>query len=184
MEQLLAAAQENSTGSSAFSTILSIATIAGLWKMFTKAGEPGWISLIPFYNEYKLCEKVMGNPWYWLRLLVVIIPLIGWVAFFYFQFQIGKATAKAFGQPESWAWGYTFVSPVLYCITGFGNYEYYGPNGERDKRTGDARQAKTVDFDVIKNEPVTPVRETPVAPAGDPNEAGDVEFIFDQDIIE
>lgn len=165
--------------------------------MFQKASEPGWVAIIPFYNQYKLCEKTMGNPWYWVRLFVVIIPIIGWVAYFYFQFQIGKAVARSYGQPESWAWGYTFISPIFYCITGFGKYEYYGVNGSGDTRTGEARQAKTVDFDVTKNEapavePVAPV--APAAPAAPAEEApkaadSDVDFSFEQtdndaDIVE
>lgn len=136
-----------------FSTIWYLAGVAGMWKMFEKAGEDGWKAIIPFYNQYILCDKVMKNPWYWLRLMVVIIPFIGWVAYFYFKYQIGKATARAYGQPDSYAWGYTFIDPVFYCVTGFGQYDYYGPFGSGDTRTGEARQAKTVDFDVVKNEP-------------------------------
>ena len=198
MNSLLAYASENSGGSSSISGIWGIVAIVGMWKMFEKAGEPGWKAIIPFYNEYILCDKVMKNPWYWLRLFVVIIPLIGWIAFFYFQYQIGKATAKAYGQPESWAWGYTFVSPIFYCITGFGQYQYFGPFGVGDRRTGEARQAKTVDFDVVRDEPVAAkvepevkinqvdegvvvneVRDVDFDTAA--NESAEVEFEFSQD---
>lgn len=183
MDSLMTYAQENSSSGSGASFIWWLASTVGLWMMFQKANEPGWISIIPFYNQYKLCEKTMGNPWYWLRLFVVIIPIIGWIAYFYFQFQIGKAVARSYGQPETWAWGYTFISPVMYCITGFGKYDYYGVNGVGDTRTGEARQAKTVDFDVTKTE--APVVE-PVTPAAEPVKeapkaaASDVDFSFEQ----
>ena len=167
MDTLLAYAQENSGGSSMFSTLTWVATAVGLWKMFEKAGEPGWAGIIPFYNMYKLCDKVMGNPWYWLRLFVIIIPVVGWIAYIYFQYQIGKATARAFGQEDAWAWGYTFLSPVFYLLTGFGNYKYYGVMGSGDTRTVEARQAKTVDFDVVKDE--------------EPDES-EVEFNIDQPV--
>ena len=163
------------------SMFIWIATVAGLWKMFEKAGEPGWIGLIPFYNIYKLCEKVMGNPWYWVRLMVGLIPIIGWIPYLYFQYQIGKATAKAYGQEEYWAWGYTFLAPVFYCITGFGNYKYYGVYGRGDTRTTDARQARTVDFEVVKqnqideNVVINDVRKTEA-------EESEVEFDFDQPV--
>ena len=192
MNGILAYAQENSSGPSTISFVFEIAAIVGLWMMFTKMNEDGWKAIIPFYNQYKLCEKTMGDPWYWVRLFVVIIPFIGWIAYFYFKYQIGKAVARSFGQADSWAWGYTFLEPVFYCITGFGQYNYYGVMGSGDTRTGDARVAKTVDFDVTKTAPAEPVvtaapaepaapTETVInaAPAAAPAEPKDVEFEFD-----
>ena len=183
MENLLAYAQENSGGSSTMSFIWSIAAVVGLWMMFTKMNEQGWKAIIPFYNQYTLGGKTMGDPWYWVRLFVVIIPFIGWVAYFYFKYQIGKAVARSFGQAESWAWGYTFLEPVFYCITGFGQYSYYGPMGVGDTRTGEARTAKTVDFDVTKTTPAEPVvTAAPAEPVvtATPAEPKDVEFEFEQ----
>lgn len=176
MENILSYAQENSGSGSTFSSIMAIASVVGLWMMFQKANEPGWTALIPFYNLYKLCEKTMGNPWYWVRFFVIIIPVVGWVAYFYFRYQMGKAIARSFGQPESWAWGYTFLEGVFYCITGFGQYSYYGVMGSGDTRTGEARGAKTVDFDVTKNE--APAAE-PAAPEAKAEESN-VDFSFEQ----
>ena len=88
MEQLLSYASENSGASSSGSGIWYIIMAVGLWKMFEKAGEPGWIGFIPFYNQYKLCEKVMNNPWYWVRLFIVIVPIVGWFMYFYFAYQM------------------------------------------------------------------------------------------------
>ena len=53
MDSILSYAQENSTASSGSSTIWYIIMAVGLWKMFEKAGEPGWIGFVPFYNQYK-----------------------------------------------------------------------------------------------------------------------------------
>ena len=187
MESLLAYAEENSTGGSSLSFIWSIAAVVGLWMMFQKMNEQGWKAIIPFYNQYTLCDKTMGNPWYWVRLFVVIIPFIGWIAYFYFKYQIGKAVARSFGQAESWAWGYTFLEPVFYCITGFGQYSYYGPMGVGDTRTGEARAAKTVDFDVTKTaapaapaEPVVTAAPAEPEAAAAPAEAESVDFEFTQ----
>ena len=183
MESLMTYAQENSSATSGSSGIWYIIMAVGLWKMFEKAGEPGWIGFVPFYNQYKLCEKVMNNPWYWLRLFVVIVPIVGWFMYFYFAYQMGKATAKAYGQPEGWAWGYTFLAPVFYCITGFSSqYSYFGPDGEGDRRTGEARQAKTVDFDVVRQQPKETVVEK-FEPAAEKTES-EVEFDFNQDVTE
>ncbi|MBQ3291617.1 MAG: hypothetical protein IJH43_04495 [Mogibacterium sp.] len=153
MDTILSYAQNQSSTSYTMELIFQIAAIVGLWKMFEKAGQDGWPAIIPFYNTYKLCEITMGNPWYWLRLFVFIIPIVGWILGFYYLYVMSKATARAYGQSDVWALGYMFLSPVFYCITGFGDAQYYGPMGINDNRTGSAREAKTVNFDVIKNEP-------------------------------
>ena len=36
------------------SVAVSIILLVGMWKMFSKAGEPGWASIIPLYNLYVL----------------------------------------------------------------------------------------------------------------------------------
>ena len=149
---------QQNTSVSYTADIMGIAAIVGMWKMFEKAGEPGWPALIPFYNMYKFCGLVMGNPWYWLRYFVFIIPIIGWIAGIYFVWQMCKATALAYGKPDSWAWGYLFLSGVFYCITGFDNSEYYGPMGIGDRRTSQARESKTVNFDVMKDQPEAQAR--------------------------
>ena len=153
-DNLIAFAQESqNTGTSSFETLCWIASVVGMWKMFEKAGEPGWPSLIPLYRSYKLCELTMGNPWYWLRLFVFCIPVVGWIAGFYFMYQMYRAVALAYGKPETYAWGLMFLTPIFYCLLGFGDASFYGPMGAGDTRTTQARQSRTVNFDVVKNEP-------------------------------
>ena len=61
-----------------FVTLGLIALIfAGLWKVFEKAGKPGWAAIIPIYNLYVLV-KVSGNAWYWFALFFV--PVINFFA--------------------------------------------------------------------------------------------------------
>ena len=177
MEGLLAYAQENGAQGSGMSTFWFIIGAVGLWKMFEKAGDQGWPAIIPFYRQYKLCEKVMDDPWYWLRVLLVFVPVVGWIAAIYFEYQICKATAQAYGKPEGWAWGYLLLPPVFWALTGFDSSSYYGPFGSGDRRTGEARSARTVDFDVVKNDPA-PERPAP------PQEESDVDFDFNQDGME
>jgi hypothetical protein len=38
-----------------------IVIIVGMWKVFTKAGQPGWGCLIPIYNAYLFCQ-IAGKP--------------------------------------------------------------------------------------------------------------------------
>ena len=50
-----------------------VLVIIGGWKMFVKAGKPGWGVIIPFYNTYLLC-KIAGRPGWWL--ILFFIPIV------------------------------------------------------------------------------------------------------------
>ena len=50
--------------------------IASVWKVFTKAGKPGWAVLIPIYNFIVLIE-IVGKPTWWVILLFV--PFVNYV---------------------------------------------------------------------------------------------------------
>ena len=45
------------------SLVVAIATLIGMWKIFTKAGKPGWGAIVPFYNLYCLFDIAFGNGW-------------------------------------------------------------------------------------------------------------------------
>ena len=53
-----------------------IVVIAGLWKVFVKAGHPGWAAIIPIYNVYILL-KIAGRPGWWL--LLFLVPVVSFV---------------------------------------------------------------------------------------------------------
>ena len=182
MEQILSYASNQGSGASFLELAMWIASAAGLWKMLEAAGKPGWAGLIPFYNWYVIGEVSTGDSRYWLRLLTLFIPIVGWIMFLYFYFQMSKATAKAYGKTEGWAWGYTLLSPIFYCITGFDNCTYYGPMGVGDRRSGAAREAKTVNFDVVKNESEQPKYDdfSSQVRVDEVKEEETVDFIFDQ----
>jgi len=44
-----------------FGLLVAVIVIAGMWKVFTKAGQPGWASIVPIYNAYIIC-KIAGKP--------------------------------------------------------------------------------------------------------------------------
>lgn len=50
-----------------------IASLAGLWKIFEKAGEPGWKVIVPFYNFY-IWLKIIKKPLWWY--IFLLIPFI------------------------------------------------------------------------------------------------------------
>lgn len=183
-DTIVSFAQNQSSETYSMEFVFQLASIVGMWKMFEKAGEDGWPAIIPFYNAYKLCDLTMGDPWYWVRLFVFAIPVVGWIAGLYFLYQMSRATALAYGKPESWTWGFFFLAPIFYCIVGFGDAAYYGPMGSGDNRSGDAKGATTVKFDVIKNDPEPEVKEyrqnKPAEAQAAEKKEEDIEFIFDQ----
>jgi hypothetical protein len=92
----------------------------GFWKVFTKAGQPGWAALIPFYNAYIL-TKIAGRPGWWV--LMLMIPFVN-IAF---GILLAVDIAKAFGQGAAFGVVLLFLlSGVGYLVLGFGNYRYVG----------------------------------------------------------
>ena len=101
---------------------IAVVVIAGFWKTFTKAGEPGWAAIIPIYNVYVMV-KVSGNPWWWL--ILFFLPLLNLVALF----KISIDVAKAFGRGLGFGIGLAMLSFIFWPLLGFGDYEYVGRNG-------------------------------------------------------
>lgn len=61
----------------AFITVFALAywvlTVIATWKIFKKAGEPGWKSLIPIYNFYILYKIVGMKTWFWVAFCASIL---------------------------------------------------------------------------------------------------------------
>jgi Na+/proline symporter len=107
---------------SLLSLAILVVIIVGLWKVFTKAGQPGWGSLIPIYNAY-LWLKIAGKPGWWLLLL--FIPLVNIVIAIIVAIEV----AKRFG--KSAAFGIFLVAILAFIgipILGFGD-AVYTPQG-------------------------------------------------------
>ena len=100
--------------------VISIVCIVGMWKVFTKAGKPGWASLIPFYNLYTLFDIAWGNGILFLTMLVPCVDVIFLIICYY-------KLCKAFGKGTGFFIGMFFFSPIFICILGFGDAEYIGP---------------------------------------------------------
>ena len=62
--------------STIISLILGIIAIVAMWKIFKKAGKPGWASIIPIYNSVVMFQICGMNPW---LLLLAIIPFVNFV---------------------------------------------------------------------------------------------------------
>src|SRR5207249_5073943 len=96
-----------------------ILMIVGLWKVFSKAGQPGWAAIIPIVNTYFLC-KVAGRPGWWV--LLMFIPLVNFIIWIIISIDV----AKNFGKGAGFGIGLAVLSFILYLILGFGSAQYQG----------------------------------------------------------
>ncbi len=104
-----------------FGIVLGVLMIVALWKIFQKAGEPGWASIIPFYNTFTLFKIAGLNPWLFLLLLIPIVNIVIaiWVAL-----KLGEA----FGKSGVWSFFLLAVFSVIgSLILGFGSDSYRKP---------------------------------------------------------
>jgi hypothetical protein len=99
-----------------------IVMIAAMWKVFVKAGQPGWAAIVPIYNIICLLN-ITGKPTWWIVLfLIPIANLIGVIL-------IMVALAKSFGKSTGFAMGLLFLGFIFFPILGFGDSRYIGPVG-------------------------------------------------------
>jgi hypothetical protein len=103
-----------------FYIALIIFFIATFWKIFTKAGQPGWAAIVPFYNMYIWC-KIVGRPGWWIVLM--FIPVVSLVIGIILVLDL----AKSFGKGIGFSLGMIFLSFIFYPILAWGSAEYQGP---------------------------------------------------------
>jgi hypothetical protein len=94
--------------------------VAAHWRIYTKAGQPGWAAIIPIYNIYVL-TKIVGRPWWFL--LLCFVPLVNVVIGILFAIDL----ARSFGKPAIYALGLIVLSFIFYPMLGFGSATYQGP---------------------------------------------------------
>ena len=96
-----------------------VVSLVGMWKVFVKAGKPGWAAIVPFYNAYCLFEMSFGNGWLFL---LCFVPCVNFVVMIMCCFKL----AKAFGQGAGFGLGLLFLPFVFMLILGFGDAQYIG----------------------------------------------------------
>ena len=106
-----------------------IATVFGIivmWKIFQKAGKPGWAAIVPFYNMYVLFEITWGKGWMFLTMFVAIIPIVGYIAALVIIVLTMIKLAKAFGKDTGFAVGLILLGLIFMGILAFDSSEYLG----------------------------------------------------------
>lgn len=96
---------------------MTVISIIAFWKIFTKAGKPGWASLIPFYNNYVMFEIIGMSGWMFLLLCIPIVNIVMLILLL-------VKLAQVFGKSTGFAIGLIFLSPIFLLILAFDKSTY------------------------------------------------------------
>ena len=133
-----------------FFSVLGIFYIICYWKIFTKAGMPGWAILVPIYNAY-IYTKILKRPSWWLVLyfvpnlislvlstvinsmpdmifLLLAVSIILYIAIIVLSIIDTVKLAHVFGQDSGFAVGLIFLGFIFIPILAFGSAEYEKSN--------------------------------------------------------
>lgn len=120
-------AQSDSGGGGIFALLMFavyvaviVLAIAGMWKTFEKAGQPGWAAIVPFYNWW-IWIKIVGRESWWFVLLFV--PCVNFVVLIILAMDM----AKSFGKDAMYGIGLWLLPMVFFPVLGFGSASYQGP---------------------------------------------------------
>jgi len=95
--------------------------IASMWKVFTKAGQPGWAAIVPIYNLVVLCQ-IAGKPvWYVLLMLIPIVNIVVAV-------MVWHGVSTNFGHGVGFTLGLVFLGAIFIPILAWGDSKYLGPD--------------------------------------------------------
>ena len=119
-----------------------ILQVVAYWKIFEKAGEPGWKAIVPFYNTYTQYKFPWNTRPFWIVLIGGIVggilqeategipsllgTLIVLIVAIFNIISLNKL-AKAFGHGVGFTIGLFFLNPIFMLILGFSGDEYIGP---------------------------------------------------------
>jgi len=99
--------------------LIGLLMIISLWKIYSKAGQPGWAAIIPIYNIWVLL-KIVGRPEWWI--ILFLIPCVNIVI----QILVDIDLAKVFGKSTGFAIGLILLPVVFLPILAFSDAEYAG----------------------------------------------------------
>ena len=91
--------------------------LAGMWRVFEKAGKPGWFVLVPVYNLVTLA-RISGCSGWWV--LWMIVPAVNIVLLVVLHVRL----ARRFGRGVPFGLGLTFIGPIFYPVLGFGGASF------------------------------------------------------------
>ncbi len=112
--------QSGGSGSMIFSMIQWAALILGYWLLFMKAGEEGWMSLVPLLNTYKMFEMVYGNGW---KMLLLLVPGLNIAVYIGYCIRF----AQVFDRHWAFGIGMLICPQIMTLYFAFSSARYTGP---------------------------------------------------------
>ena len=103
--------------------ILGAIYVVANWKIFEKAGQPGWAALIPIYNIIVMLD-VQGRPKWWI--IWYLIPFVNYVSGVVMFIVQCLDYAKRFGKGGGFVAGLILLNPIFLLILAFGGAQYQG----------------------------------------------------------
>ena len=127
-EPVTTTTEVSDTGLAAFFTayffvlfVVIVLSIIANWKIFEKAGEAGWKSIVPFLNTFTFFRIAGRNGWGFLLMLVPFVNIIVWIV-------VSMDLAKHFGKSGAYGFFFVFFFPFVGALDlGFGEAKYVGP---------------------------------------------------------
>ena len=105
--------------------LLFVLLVISQWRIYQKAGEPGWACLVPIYN-YIVLLRMIGKPMYWIFLL--FIPLVN----IYIAISVVHGLSKAFGKGAGFTLGLILLPFIFYPLLAFSSEAVYLGKKESD----------------------------------------------------
>jgi hypothetical protein len=103
--------------------VLVVVVLIAMWRVFRKAGKPGWAAIVPIYNSVVLLQ-IIKRPIWWVLLL--FLPIVNLVVTAVMAIDL----AKAFGKGSAFGFLLNFLfSPIGQLILAFGGAQYQGGGG-------------------------------------------------------
>lgn len=119
-----------------FSIVLGLISIISYWKLFNKAGKPGWASIIPIYNYIVMIQIAKLSMIY---LILLIIPIVNIFAIFKINIEI----AKKFGKSTGFGVGMTLISIIFVPLLAFADNAYEENQVEAKEKTVENTNVET-----------------------------------------
>lgn len=110
-----------------FVLVIAVIMLITMWKINTKAGQPGWAIFIPIYSIY-IQTKVLQRPNYWIWLyiggIITSIILIGYIVIIVLAIMDTIRLAKVFGKGDGFMVGLLLLPIIFFPMLAFGDAQY------------------------------------------------------------
>lgn len=86
------------------------------WRIYTKAGKPGWAAIIPVYRQIVMYQVCGLSPW---LMLLWLVPILGWLVMGVIAIMKRFCLAKEFGRGGLFGFGLLFLPIIFQSIIAF-----------------------------------------------------------------